>query len=1125
MGAIILDAEKAKAYAIPNLTKAQNFLNQAYATCTTLKYSLPTSFSKRSSIESISRLIDSTRKDLNSITKTIEEKIDKLNAVEKSRASKAKAIGVLAGKLGNLDNKYKQVSALEKDAANTKSSYSTGAKISKSNPVILDTSEKEEEEENTFKHVMDRTGASIANGFVSLLKGVTGVVEATVDAAALIVTAGATVITGATDLIYSAATGKWDDWGATKELWKGTKSFVTTQYNNKLYDAFYKNTKFGQDLDNLSYAPFKSDGIGSKILSGVGYVAGEIVLTVATLGTAAPLTLAATAGVTGLGKYTEEEWNKNTMSVNYNGQDVDLTIDYEKYKEIENLKTGNVTEVKDEKTGTTFKVKSNGNGKYEIEDSNGISANLNNLKESDTAKGLAIGTLKGGWEFAQWYAGGKINTLFKGANSVITNRGVASLARVGLDTLTSVAEVPFQSAVTAISEDKSYGKAWKENGGWESVLTQTALGALTSGFGEGMDFISSTNATKNILSALNNQSEQTDQVIAKELTKMTDLDVKKLLDNLDDEASINILKNMDPERLKNFEKHIAEGSLSDLDDTVPVEMFDQDSVVRDSVGDLDTENVKISELFDPNSTLTEERINEIVSFINSKPKVDIEANSLDDIPIEVLEEIKSLSDVKFKIENQILSSKQAYTLKSININGGINIIKNSPIDFYIQNLEKFRKSGINYTEFAKEFNIEFEKYGKEQFRKTLINYLSKENSNMNFYIDNKQILDDMGIDLEKFITQCSASDMKFLKNDPVQFYIENMQKLRNNGLDYTGFAKKFNIDLNKHNINEFNAKLGSYISERPVDFYLDNMETLTEMGLDFDDFVKQFNIDIHKYGVEDALLAAKLYNDKNIFFMVKLDDYDFVKKINSADIKKIQEIIGVGYNSQIDSSKLESVLKKYLTPDEISVLSTIKHSGKMNLNNQEYATLFQYQAAGGCEIARYRRGDYSINLEKHQVKMNNYQIKKGTGVLRKIEEGNSKILEEIDSAIDKNLNSQVITGVRYCTGVGPEIDLTPYLNGNADIQDLVGLSYNDLANTSYTILHNKLTSYARNAENTVKIESVIEKNTGAFIESSGGIPQYKLMEFLTKNNTKSTIVGTYWDKDGRLVLQTLVRPN
>ena len=51
MGAIILDAEKAKAYAIPSLTKAQEFLSQAYANCATLKYSLPTTFNKRSSID------------------------------------------------------------------------------------------------------------------------------------------------------------------------------------------------------------------------------------------------------------------------------------------------------------------------------------------------------------------------------------------------------------------------------------------------------------------------------------------------------------------------------------------------------------------------------------------------------------------------------------------------------------------------------------------------------------------------------------------------------------------------------------------------------------------------------------------------------------------------------------------------------------------------------------------------------------------------------------------------------------------------------------------------------------------------------------------------------------------
>jgi len=54
---------------------------------------------------------------------------------------------------------------------------------------------------------------------------------------------------------------------------------------------------------------------------------------------------------------------------------------------------------------------------------------------------------------------------------------------------------------------------------------------------------------------------------------------------------------------------------------------------------------------------------------------------------------------------------------------------------------------------------------------------------------------------------------------------------------------------------------------------------------------------------------------------------------------------------------------------------------------------------------------------------------------------------------------------------------------------------------------------------------VIGPGMGAFIQSKGGLTKYTLMEFLTKRNTKNTIVDAYWDSDGKLVLKTIITLN
>ena len=272
-------------------------------------------------------------------------------------------------------------------------------------------------------------------------------------------------------------------------------------------------------------------------------------------------TMAATAAAVGFGKYTAEEWNKNSISINYNGTDMDIAVDYEKYSQIEKLKSGETTTISQQITladGSVQEIKfyitAKGNGEYLITDSQGNIAKLNDLKESSTVKGLAIGGLKGAWEGAQWYVGGKINGLFKGAGSVISNKLLSSLTRVGLDSLTGAVEVPFQSFVTMLSEGKSWSEAWNANGGWDAVKKQAAIGALSSGFGESLDFITGSVASKKIVSALENSNDQTDKIISSQLSKLSDLEVKKLLDGMDDASKINVLKNMDPKRFAEFSK-------------------------------------------------------------------------------------------------------------------------------------------------------------------------------------------------------------------------------------------------------------------------------------------------------------------------------------------------------------------------------------------------------------------------------------------------------------------------------------------------------------------------------------------------------------------------------------------
>ena len=264
---------------------------------------------------------------------------------------------------------------------------------------------------DNWKELLESLGASIANAVISFSKGVVDLVEAIGDTCVIIGTGVATVGTALYDVGYGIATGDWD-FNATKGLWEGAKTVVSYDWSNKIYDSLY-DTKAGKWLDEHAYAPFKSDGIACQVIEGVGYVAGVVTLSVVTFG-AAGVTFGATSTVgglsvnagavgvtafaTGLSKHTSEEWNKNSISLNYGGQDIEIPIDYEKYLEIENLKeneTTTVTQQYQADDGSVqeimFTITSKGNKEYDIIDNIGNVASLNSLNESSTTKGLLKG--------------------------------------------------------------------------------------------------------------------------------------------------------------------------------------------------------------------------------------------------------------------------------------------------------------------------------------------------------------------------------------------------------------------------------------------------------------------------------------------------------------------------------------------------------------------------------------------------------------------------------------------------------------------------------------------------------------------------------------------------------------
>ena len=352
MGAIVLDASKVNSYVLPNLVKSKNTMQDAYSTSQSLRNSLPSSFTYRSTVNDIVNQLYNIKREISDIDTMISKKVEKAKTIENRNDNRASGIAKAASSIGSIVGTIggaaigsatggvvgavagavvgnKIGNSVGKGLANTGAKIWNGATkvvkgiwdgIKNLGKSIWNGCKKVAKSIASFvkeavsglvkaakavwgglkwvwNEVIVRTAASIVNFVISVVKGIAQLVGALIDGVVMIAGGVASIFTGIVDgcqAIYGAITGK--EWHSiTKAMWtKKIMPFVSTQYVNGVADSLYQ-TGFGKWLDNNAYGWFKSDGIACDIGSAVGYVAGIILLTIATAGIGTAATGAATA--------------------------------------------------------------------------------------------------------------------------------------------------------------------------------------------------------------------------------------------------------------------------------------------------------------------------------------------------------------------------------------------------------------------------------------------------------------------------------------------------------------------------------------------------------------------------------------------------------------------------------------------------------------------------------------------------------------------------------------------------------------------------------------------------------------------------------------------------------------
>ena len=512
-------------------------------------------------------------------------------------------------------------------------------------------------------NVIKSVGATVGTIFLSVVEGLLQFVGAVIDTLLL---AGGVVfsiplgIVDGVQAIFGATTGyEWESY--TKWMWDDIKAEVSKKVVSPAFDKLYE-TKFGKWLqENTNNFPlfqlFDSIGIMDSensfdltrsIVSGIGYVAGIVILTIATAGlggaavggtsaatataatTATTTTsivttvsslstqMAVTAGVAGVGKYTQEAWNDG----------------------------------------------------------------------ASTFEGLAAGGIGGLWEALQFYVGGKISGLkLFGAKGVVESVAVSEgkakvlngIARVILDAGDGGLEgfaAPFIQSIykegyydddgnyVEFLEGQDFAEKYKElfedNGGWASVATNAEVGGFASLFGEVFDISKHIKKVKNAdnpsyvlkhLKEFTAEEIKIDDILSpkteevkKALSQLKPEELAEVLSRVSDSDNLKfILENTEASKLLSAFKILADASTQKIIDTDP----DNDGNISKTVK-IEPALKDMVEFDEQNSWKYEQQIKDLAS------RLGISYEEVYEVLNEKVKELIDTSDFGIRVSNGVL---------------------------------------------------------------------------------------------------------------------------------------------------------------------------------------------------------------------------------------------------------------------------------------------------------------------------------------------------------------------------------------------------------------------------------------------------------------------------------------
>ena len=316
----------------------------------------------------------------------------------------------------------------------------------------METQETTVDNRSDIEKFISGVGATICQTGMTLWHGVENAAESAVDFAVTVGTGITSLGTSAIDLVNGNFGGANS---ITQNLYNDLDSFVATDWIGNAADSIY-DTDFGKWVNDNSV--YKRDGIVAGITRGVGEVAGKV---------AFASVLASGAGTVGSSATTATTGTLESNSLN-------ITKSLSSTKVMQPIVAGI--------TGY----------------SQGMEDALNDGATHTGA--VAFASANALWEAAQWKIGGKINELtsssLANSTSIAKNLGILG-ASVAADTVDSAVEGFVQPGMKMIYNGKTFEQSFKDNGGWETVGAQAALGGIMSALGSTKDFVSS---NKKILS-------------------------------------------------------------------------------------------------------------------------------------------------------------------------------------------------------------------------------------------------------------------------------------------------------------------------------------------------------------------------------------------------------------------------------------------------------------------------------------------------------------------------------------------------------------------------------------------------------------------------------------------------